>query len=345
MSSEFTLCPSCGKMFEEPVTFDCFHTFCFQCVSKPNEKYVCSICNFEQNGSGINTDNFTQTFCDVIRMERKLKNDCFGCAENCASNYCFDCQDSYCSECSKHHQEGNSNTHEIVPFASILEHGFEKRKSILPLCQFHSFGLTQFCMTCKRLVCGDCVISEHKGHWCLPSQKALTQSAGDIKTISKSLRRFHVEYHKQCLLVLDYLEKERDRIKNEIKALFLEIRQILEEREKSLIRSVDEVFNEEKKRLKERERVSSRMCSSAAAASTKLTFINKYGTATEMLAYHSRIKESKLSAYCASHVQFLPKAVVNQSSSLISEIDSLLERLNCTMSHQKGDYVKRLLNR
>lgn len=93
MSSEFTLCPACGKMFEEPVTLACFHTYCFQCVSKPNEKYVCSICNFEQNGSGVNTDSFTQTFCDVIRTERKLKDACFGCAENCAANYCFNCQD------------------------------------------------------------------------------------------------------------------------------------------------------------------------------------------------------------------------------------------------------------
>lgn len=345
MSSEFTLCPACGKMFEEPVTLHCFHTYCFKCVSKPNEKYVCSICNFEQNGSGVNTDSFTQTFCDVIRTERKLKDACFGCVENSAANYCFNCQDSYCLKCSKHHQEGVGNTHEIVSFASVLEHGFEKRKSISPLCQLHGLSLAQFCMTCKRLACGDCVISEHKGHWCLPCQKALTQSADDIKTTSKFLRRFHDEYHKQCLLVLGYLEKEKKRIKNEIRNLFLEIRQILEKREKSLIQSVDGVFDEEKKRLKERERVSSRMCSSAAAASTKLTFINKYGTATEMLAYHSRIKESKLSAYCATHVQLLPKAVVNQSSSLISEIDGLLERLNCTISHQRGDYVKRLLNR
>lgn len=47
MLSEFIFCLVCGKMFEELVMFDCFYMYCFKCVFKLNEKYVCFICNFE----------------------------------------------------------------------------------------------------------------------------------------------------------------------------------------------------------------------------------------------------------------------------------------------------------
>ena len=346
MASEFTLCPVCGKMFLEPVTLNCFHTFCFNCLNKASGNFVCTICNQKHDVTNeIDRDNFTQTFCDVIRMERKLRDVCISCADNTAGMYCFDCQNSYCSNCSTHHISLNHHEHEVVPFTSVLERGFERRKSTPLTCDVHDLNVNQFCMTCQKLVCGECVISEHRGHWCLPTDKALTQSAGTIKKTSKTLKNFHTEYHRQNLLVLEYLEVEKDKIKKEIKNLFAEIREMLDRKERRFIQDVENVFEKEKKYFKEIEIESSKMCSTAAAASTRLKFINKYGTAREMLDYHSRLKMSKLVAYLAAPVQLLPKAVVHQSSSLISEIDSLVERLNCVISRHRGDYVKRLLNR
>ncbi|XP_061174441.1 transcription intermediary factor 1-beta-like [Saccostrea echinata] len=347
MASEFTLCPACGKLFVDPVTLNCFHTFCLKCMTNTKGKYICSLCDKEQSQEGQNCfkkDNFMETFCDVIRMERKLSDVCFSCSESSAVNYCFNCQKSYCVDCSKQHQLECNNTHKILPFTSVLECGFDRRKSQPDSCGIHHLDVSQFCMTCKKLVCGDCVISGHKGHWCLPTQKALTQCATDIKRTAKSLKNFHQQIHKQTMLVLEYLSLEEKRIEIEIKLMFESIRKVLDEREKLLIENIKLVFDKEKKILEEQEKTSSKMCSSASAASSKLTFINKYGTATEMLSYHSKVKDSELSTYIESNVQLLPKAVVYQSSSLMSEIDTLLERLNCAISYQRGDYVKRLLN-
>jgi hypothetical protein len=200
-------------------------------------------------------------------------------------------------------------------------------------------------MTCKKLLCGDCVISEHKRHWCLPTEKALIQCVGEIKKTAKELKHFHEEHHKQKMLVLEYLELEHERMKSEIKLLFERIRKNLDKKEALLIQSVESVFEKEKMSLIEQEKISSKMCSSAFAASSKLKFINKYGTATELLSYHSKVKDSEVSTYLTSHVQLLPKAVLHQSSTLMAEIDTLVERLNCVISYQKGDYVRRLLNR
>lgn len=348
MTSEFTVCPTCGKLFTNPVMLDCFHTFCSTCVMNTNGKHLCAVCGKEQIRTGKNEtviDKFTQTYCDVIRMERKLSDFCFSCTEESTVNYCFDCQSSYCLDCSKQHQLKSNNEHNILPFSSVLECGFEKRKSQPDSCKFHYLDVTQFCMTCKKLVCGDCVISEHKGHWCLPTEKALTQCAGEVKKTAKELKTFHEEHHKQTMLVLEYLELEQERMQNEIKLLFESIRKNLEKKESLLIQGVKTVFEKERKSLKEQEKISSKMCSSASAASSKLKFINKYGTATELLSYHSKVKESELSTYLTSHVQLLPKAFLHQSSILMAEIDTLVERLNCVISYQKGDYVRRLLNR
>jgi tripartite motif-containing protein 71 len=100
-----------------------------------------------------------------------------GRCENNASNRCLDCNDVFCSECVNEHIINSfTEKHNIIsiakntinpigaPSAATLgdihiTHSFNE-----PQCAEHLEFLRFLCDTCKKVVCQECTLKEHKDH-------------------------------------------------------------------------------------------------------------------------------------------------------------------------------------
>ena len=153
-----------------------------------------------------------------------------------AINYCYNCQAYLCDDCSDFH-EGLLKNHIICSIDEI------NKESFTGLCKEnnHNIKLEYYCKTHNKLCCGLCICKikgngngEHNDCDICLIKDIKEEKKSKIKDNIKELEKFLDEYEeseKKMNVTPEEVEKNKGKIKEEIKSIFEKIRTELNNRE------------------------------------------------------------------------------------------------------------------
>lgn len=100
-----------------------------------------------------------------------------GSCELLAGSRCLDCNDALCDDCTVNHQRSSfSREHNVVPMSNLSPNGSNPVPSVStgaspnhsdPQCDVHGEVLRYVCESCRKIVCQECTLWEHKEHNCV----------------------------------------------------------------------------------------------------------------------------------------------------------------------------------
>lgn len=123
-----------------------------------------------------------------------------GRCENNACHRCLDCNDVFCAECVNEHMiNAYTEKHNIINIGKITPIGINTAPvsqlfSELhihamnePQCENHNEPLRFLCETCKKVVCQECTLKEHKDHeYVAVSNITLDKAKDKLKAVCES---------------------------------------------------------------------------------------------------------------------------------------------------------------
>lgn len=178
-----------------------------------------------------------------------------GHCDNNAVNRCLDCNDVFCSECINDHMKNPfTKQHNIIglgnritPIGSIsaasMQHSVSLHSSNEPQCDVHCEALRFLCETCKKIVCQECTLKDHKDH----EQVAITNITSDkakekLKAIHESSKmgiKFIKTSIDRAVSYSQSIERNSLEISSRVKKAFRLLILAAEDRERTMLEQVD----------------------------------------------------------------------------------------------------------
>ena len=185
-------CVICLKLFTDPKSMPCLHTYCKKCLMgvvtkqshdpdlpRDTPAINCPLCRAEvalcdKGIEGLPTNFSAARIVETVQLQDKLEENkkqlCNSCCKesNDAVASCYDCGQFFlCEHCVKVHRNiPVTKNHDLMKLKDILipTTSFPSIKNS-PLCQKHpGEPLKLYCQNCEVLVCRDCVLVQHKRH-------------------------------------------------------------------------------------------------------------------------------------------------------------------------------------
>lgn len=180
-----------------------------------------------------------------------------GHCENNAANRCLDCNDVFCTECIiEHSSNAFSKSHTIVglgkitPIGSIntiqryeYKNGMSARSSNEPQCEIHGEALRFLCETCKKIVCQECTLKDHKDHEQTAVANITAEKAREkLRAIHESSKlgiRFIKTSIDRAVAYSQSIERDSLEISSRVKKAFRLLILSAEDRERTMLEQVD----------------------------------------------------------------------------------------------------------
>lgn len=177
-----------------------------------------------------------------------------GHCDNNAINRCIDCNDVFCGDCIHEHAiNAFTKTHTIVGLGKITPIGSVTSTSILhsvnihasnePQCEIHGEALRFLCETCKKVVCQECTLKDHKDHDQTPISSITTEKAKEkLKAIHDS-SKLGIKYIKtsidRAVAYSQSIERDSLEIQSRVKKNFRLLILAAEDRERTMLEQID----------------------------------------------------------------------------------------------------------
>uniref|UniRef100_A0A673LMZ5 Tripartite motif-containing protein 16-like n=1 Tax=Sinocyclocheilus rhinocerous TaxID=307959 RepID=A0A673LMZ5_9TELE len=150
-SQDEFMCPVCLDLLKDPVTIQCGHSYCENCITARRDQedqmrvYSCPQCRQTFSPRPALSRNAGDVQCDVC-TGRKYK----------AVKSCLVCLNSYCQNHLEQHESWfRGKRHNLTEATGQLQE---------MICQKHEKLLEVFCRTDQKYICMLCTIIEHKNH-------------------------------------------------------------------------------------------------------------------------------------------------------------------------------------
>ena len=183
---------TCGKLYDEPKTLPCLHSFCAKCLEghvqeqlsdhsgDSRETFNCHICKKQYKLPGADVSKLPTnrsyknlvshlTLEDNVMSEQGSK--CGDCEEGNAVILCRDCNLPLCEECQRHHSKSKkTREHVMLPVSELRARSSssdscEGVSHQTWMCDTHnSMQVCIYCMTCDVVICHDCALVDHNNH-------------------------------------------------------------------------------------------------------------------------------------------------------------------------------------
>lgn len=209
ITEEFLTCSSCFKIYKDPKTLPCLHSFCKNCVNNFTQErtgacsYPCPICkeSFQlpkDGADGLKTNFCLKNLIDFVNSTKEVRKLCSFCllkGENIdATSLCLTCKDLLCLECADHRHRSTTLTfhHRVVPLSEVTTGKYDdeiRSKQQIPCSQHKGEDLRFFCETCDVTVCRDCIFIAHQNHRCIDSSEARKKMEDNMTSLLNSLRQ------------------------------------------------------------------------------------------------------------------------------------------------------------
>lgn len=146
--------------------------------------------------------------------------------------------------------------HRIIQLIDFVSHTERYTTDFCPLHKYQPINF--FCELCTTYVCRDCTIVDHQealGHTVVDFEGAIKKY---IPILDKAIKEMDSEKdaiktkHKAVEDVIENLDKEENRVSDEIKETFAKLKKILEEREQEVLQMAKREVGNEKNKLKEK---------------------------------------------------------------------------------------------
>ncbi|XP_033126671.1 E3 ubiquitin-protein ligase TRIM33-like [Anneissia japonica] len=200
-------CPLCMERYTDPKSLPCIHSFCLLCLEKSTKECngilscpTCrEVCKIPGGLKKLPNNTFIIGLLEYVNtLEQKSAPTC--ACENEACYFCRDCDELYCRECKDAHRKikitRNHTMMTLEEYKSIDP--AEKFSSKRIFCLKHTMELKLFCGTCKKLVCGECILVDHptsKGHNIIDTKDAFqtfsARASQLVKTSGEKLQKLH----------------------------------------------------------------------------------------------------------------------------------------------------------
>ncbi|XP_053538858.1 E3 ubiquitin-protein ligase TRIM39 isoform X2 [Ictalurus punctatus] len=172
LTEEQLQCSICLKVFTDPVTTPCGHSFCNSCLTQiwdTSQHYYCPYCK----------EKFTKRPKFKINITLREVSDCFkkktvsdksqvlcdictGVKQE-ALKSCLDCAVAFCpSHLDLHNNIMKNKKHKVINEVRNLEKY---------ICQEHKKPLEMFCRDDQKCVCRACTVTDHKNHNVIPLEE------------------------------------------------------------------------------------------------------------------------------------------------------------------------------
>ena len=140
---------------------------------------------------------------------------------------------------------------------------------------------------------------------------------------------------------LTFLKHDKTKILAELKDLFKNITQQLNDVKQNYIMKIEELHKENVKSYIEKEASIAAYCSSAEHAQTKLSLVNKYGTEVDMLEFRNKLRKSPLFASLENGSGWsMPKFTLSNSSHIVEGIVNIAKSVQLKQVILKEGYVR-----
>lgn len=178
---------------------------------------------------------------------------CGHCDSN-AINRCLDCNDVFCSEClHEHTMNAFTKQHTIVglgkitPIGSVtatsMMHSVQMHSANEPQCEIHMEALRFLCETCKKIVCQECTMKDHKDHEQTPIASISSEKAKEkLKAIHDSSKlgiKFIKTSIDRAVTYSQSIERDSLEMSSRVKKAFRLLILAAEDRERTLLEQVD----------------------------------------------------------------------------------------------------------
>jgi len=191
ITTDWTTCPICLEMFDNPKSLPCIHGFCLKCLERhfkdkmPEDEVPCPLCRKEfqippDGLSGLQHHFFIQHLVDARNVSSKSKEEvsCQACLEvneeiessstaaaAAATMYCVDCGEYFCERCSRLHRRMTmkGGAHQVRPLRAELEKELIQVRG--SYCSKHRDKHVElYCNDCNENICLMCSAVKHRNH-------------------------------------------------------------------------------------------------------------------------------------------------------------------------------------
>lgn len=219
----------------QPCLLSCLHFICVPCIkSSDSETTTCAVCNDVSENNKANPDEKTKILLDYLsncqakkQHISNLKKCCAVCkllsgADVIADFICKECSELLCSACEEKHCYSKFTFNHRPSIVELSEPVFEElkdtlRKEPITVCCEKHIGkqLNYFCKVCQVLICGDCIVSQHKEHRFLPLKCAEPESRRDFISLLSKAKLEQDKLHQKHLKNQEFVENQKTK-KNEL---------------------------------------------------------------------------------------------------------------------------------
>ena len=186
VTNDWTTCPICLEVFDNPKSLPCIHGFCLKCLERyfkdnsPGDEVPCPLCRKEfkippDGLVGLQHHFFIQHLVDARSASTKSTDEvaCDSCLEEnegrsseeipTATIYCIDCKQKLCERCSRLHKKWTSGAHLLKPLGAELEQEVVKLRG--SYCDKHKDKQVElYCHDCDENICLMCYAVKHRNH-------------------------------------------------------------------------------------------------------------------------------------------------------------------------------------
>ncbi|KTF80172.1 hypothetical protein cypCar_00047747, partial [Cyprinus carpio] len=173
ISQDEFMCPVCLDLLKDPVTIQCGHSYCENCITDCWDQedqmrvYSCPQCRQTFSPRPALARNTMLAELVEKLKKTKLSADCYAGAGDVqcdvctgrkykAVKSCLMCQESYCQTHFDHHEEFHSRKpHKVIDATGRLQE---------MICQKHEKHLEMYCITDQQCICELCTKYEHTNH-------------------------------------------------------------------------------------------------------------------------------------------------------------------------------------
>jgi len=227
-SADWTICPICLEVFDNPKSLPCIHGFCLRCLegyfkhNPPGDEVPCPICRkpfkIPSDGlGGLQHHFFIQHLVDARNAASKSPDEvaCEVCLEenegsseeiSTATVYCIDCRQKLCERCSRPHRRMKGGAHQVKPLGAELE------QEVIQLggsyCNKHEDEQVKlYCYDCNENMCVLCFAVSHRNH-----------NSGEIRDLADSFRPRIEEDDENVLSAITTVRQQSEKMKRDASA-------------------------------------------------------------------------------------------------------------------------------
>ena len=258
------ICALCQEHFTDPRVLPCLHYYCKQCLfnlaSKAGEgkPFSCPECHQETTLPADGEKELKTAFSvnrlkSMYEKHKRIISKQVTCeiCKNCEADgvaFCQQCDKFACQSCVQMHsvQMGLFEGHEVVPIEKLQDISaktFQPKNQPVKKCLVHGDQLKLFCFDCKKLICRDCSIKDHKEHSIefnsIVAQQKKTELLESVRSIQQA-KEFFCLALKEIGSTQEDIEAQKESVIRNIETYFKELAQILETRKLELVQEAQE---------------------------------------------------------------------------------------------------------